>query len=159
MKGEGSRGPPPDFFLAIFIQNCAILCNNDEYICWDIMTQQEGRKLKLNCRERTCYNVMRAKRAEIFWGNFAFFPNSSKLRSDHFFSRRGQIIYFGMFKVRIFISNKVQAPPPPPHNQMVVPLCHLQCTCFSNHNRIYSLTKYGPLRPKTKDLYLRFPFL
>ena len=28
----GSRGPPPEFVLAVFIQNGAILCNNDEYM-------------------------------------------------------------------------------------------------------------------------------
>ena len=25
-------GPPPELFLAVFIQNCAILCNNDGYM-------------------------------------------------------------------------------------------------------------------------------
>ena len=28
----GSRGPPPELFLAVFIQNGAILCNNDWYV-------------------------------------------------------------------------------------------------------------------------------
>ena len=28
----GSRGPPPQLFLAVFIQNGAILCNNDGYV-------------------------------------------------------------------------------------------------------------------------------
>ena len=40
---EGSRGPPPELFLAVLIQNGAILCKNDEYMHWDIMKQQEGR--------------------------------------------------------------------------------------------------------------------
>ena len=38
-----SRGPPPELFLAVFIQNGAILCNNDGYIYQDIMKQQEDR--------------------------------------------------------------------------------------------------------------------
>ena len=39
----GSSGPVPDFFKAIFIQNCAILCNDDGYMYFDIMTEQDGR--------------------------------------------------------------------------------------------------------------------
>ena len=28
----GSRGPPPELFLAVFIQNIVTLCNNDGYM-------------------------------------------------------------------------------------------------------------------------------
>ena len=31
-EGGGSRGPPPEVFLAVFIHNGAILCNNDGYM-------------------------------------------------------------------------------------------------------------------------------
>ena len=41
---EGSRGPPPELFLTVFIQNGAILCKTDGYMYWDIMKQQD-RKL------------------------------------------------------------------------------------------------------------------
>ena len=30
--GGGSRGPPQELFLAVFIQNGAILCSNDGYM-------------------------------------------------------------------------------------------------------------------------------
>ena len=30
--GGGLGGPPPELFLALFIQNGAILCNNDGYV-------------------------------------------------------------------------------------------------------------------------------
>ena len=36
----GFRGPPPELFLAVFIQNGVILCNNEK-------------KFKLNCCERS----------------------------------------------------------------------------------------------------------
>ena len=34
---------PRTLFLAVFAQNGAILCNNDGYMCYDNMKQQEGR--------------------------------------------------------------------------------------------------------------------
>ena len=41
---EGGLGVlPSELFLAVFIQNCAILCNNDGYMYKDIRKQQEGR--------------------------------------------------------------------------------------------------------------------
>ena len=83
------------------------------------MRAKQPGKIQLNCRERTCYNLMRAKRAgkivklnrrerseRIIVGKFCTFSrNSSKLRSDYLFSFQkrtndlfpafqGQKIYF-----------------------------------------------------------------
>ena len=38
--------PPEPYFLAVFTQNGVILCNNDGYMCYDIMKQQEGKKYR-----------------------------------------------------------------------------------------------------------------
>ena len=116
-------------------------------------------KMKFNCSERKCYNLMRAKRAgkikielsQAKRADFYFFrkictfpPNSSNLRSDSFFSFQKRTDYlFPAFSRSEYLFPKSARPsPPPPHqNQMVVPLA-------MDRNR-------GKL--KLNSLYPRFP--
>ena len=83
--------------------------------------------MKLNCRERTCYNLMRAgkivklncrKRSER---KILHSQHSSKLRSDYlfFFQKRTNYL-FPAFSRSEYLFQK-SARPPPPQNQMVVP--------------------------------------
>ena len=72
--------------------------------------------LQLNASEASWKSfqieLSRAKQAEFFSGKFCTFPPNSPKEDKLFIS--------STFKVRIFISKS--ASPPPPQNQMVVPL-------------------------------------
>ena len=65
---------------------------------------------------------MRAKGAGKFLERI-FPPNSSKLRSDYLFSFQKRTNYlFPAFSRSEYLFQKSASPPPPPQNQMVVPL-------------------------------------
>ena len=66
-----------------------------------IECERAGKFFKLNCRKQ-----------KIFGKFCTFPPNSSKLRSDYLFSfqKRTKYLFPVIFKVRIFISKKCQAP-------------------------------------------------
>ena len=63
---EGSLGELPRNFLAIFIQNGAILSNSKGYICLDIMPQQED-SLPIYCK---IINFRRGFNFVIFVGEY-----------------------------------------------------------------------------------------
>ena len=99
--------------------------------------RSEPEKIEIELSQANSYNLMRAKRAKKsknwsvpskasgkFLKNFALFPPilASLGQIIYFLSRKGQIIYFQYFKGQKIYFQKVPAPPPPPQNQMVVPL-------------------------------------
>ena len=68
-----------------------------------------------NCRERS--------ERKVFWKILHFLPNSSKLRSEYLFSFQKRTDYlFPIFSSSEYLFPKSASPPPPPQNQMVVPL-------------------------------------
>ena len=70
-------------------------------------SEASWKKLKLNCRERTCYNLMRAKRA----GKIVKL-NCRERSVRNILQEEDRLFISSIFKVRIFISKKCQAPPP-----------------------------------------------
>ena len=76
---------------------------------------------KVNCRERS--------ERKIFGKFCTFPPNSSKSRSDYFFSSLKRTNYlFPAFSRSEYLFSK-SASPPPPQNQMVVPLINNNIDC------------------------------
>ena len=104
--------------------------------------RSEPEKMNLNCGERTCYNLMRAKRIGKIKIELSrakrkictFSPNSNNVRSDYLFSyQKKKDFLFPAFSRSEYLFPISASPPPPPSESNGRPLIFWD-TLFSGLN-------------------------